>query len=58
MENTKSMVAKIGRATTLAEKTIAHPDPGALSMWIILKAASDFVNLPQGIKVPLNKTSN
>ena len=45
VEDTKTMVAKIGRASTLAEKTtIGHPDPGALSLWIILKAASDFIN--------------
>jgi len=30
--------------TTLAERTIGHPDPGVLSLWIILKAASDYIN--------------
>ena len=44
MENTKKMTAKIGRATTLGERSIGHPDPGALSLWVILKAASDYIN--------------
>ena len=44
VENTKKMTAKIGRATTLGERSIGHPDPGALSLWVILKAASDYIN--------------
>jgi dihydroxyacetone kinase phosphoprotein-dependent L subunit len=43
MENTKGMIAQLGRARTLGEKTLGHPDPGALSVSIIFKAASDFV---------------
>tara|TARA_B100000700_G_scaffold331374_1_gene463587 strand:+ start:13420 stop:14046 length:627 start_codon:yes stop_codon:yes gene_type:complete len=44
VENTKKMIAKIGRATTLGDRSIGHPDPGALSLWVILKAASEYIN--------------
>ena len=42
MEATKAMIATMGRAKTLGEKSIGHPDPGALSVSIIFKTMSDF----------------
>jgi dihydroxyacetone kinase-like protein len=43
VENTKNMVATVGKAKTLGERTIGHPDPGALSVSIMLGAMRDFV---------------
>ena len=40
MESTKNMVATIGRAKTLGERSLGHPDPGAVSMVLILKSMS------------------
>ena len=39
---TKKMVAKKGRAKFLQEKSLGHQDAGATSMWIVLKAMSDY----------------
>lgn len=44
MEKTKEMIATMGRAKTLGEKSIGHPDPGAVSVSIIFSTMSDFVN--------------
>ncbi len=41
MENTTSMVARKGRASYLGERSIGHQDPGATSMYLILKALYD-----------------
>ena len=41
MENTISMVARRGRASYLGERSIGHQDPGATSMYLILKALYD-----------------
>jgi dihydroxyacetone kinase-like protein len=38
MESTKNMVATVGRAKTLGERSLGHPDPGAVSMYLILKS--------------------
>ena len=38
MESTKELVAKIGRASRLGERTIGHQDPGATSCYLILSA--------------------
>jgi dihydroxyacetone kinase-like protein len=43
VEATKSMVATTGKARSLGERSLGHPDPGALSMAIILTAMRDFV---------------
>ena len=42
MEKTKDMIAQLGRARTLGEKTLGLPDAGAISVSIIFKTASDF----------------
>ena len=38
MESTKDLVAKMGRASRLGERTIGHQDPGATSCYLILSA--------------------
>jgi dihydroxyacetone kinase-like protein len=38
MERTKDLVATIGRAKTLGGRSLGHPDPGAVSMVLILKS--------------------
>jgi len=42
MEATKDMIATMGRAKTLGEKSIGHPDPGAVSVSIMFQTMSDF----------------
>ena len=42
--NSKEMVATMGRAKTLGEKSVGHPDAGACSVAIIIQAMSDFIN--------------
>ena len=44
MENTKDMVANLGKAKTLGERSLGHADPGAMSMYLILKYMAEFVN--------------
>ncbi|HEY59220.1 MAG TPA: dihydroxyacetone kinase subunit L [Anaerolineae bacterium] len=44
MESTKSIPARIGRAKILGDRSIGHPDPGAISTYYILKYMSDYVN--------------
>lgn len=41
-EKTKEMVATTGKAKTLGERTIGHPDPGAVSVSLILGFMRDF----------------
>jgi dihydroxyacetone kinase-like protein len=43
MEETKKIVARIGKAKTLGERSLGHPDPGALSIYFMLKAMSEFI---------------
>jgi phosphoenolpyruvate---glycerone phosphotransferase subunit DhaL len=40
---TKTMVATTGKARSLGERSLGHPDPGAISVAIILTAMRDFV---------------
>jgi phosphoenolpyruvate---glycerone phosphotransferase subunit DhaL len=42
MEKTKEMVATLGRAKTLGERSLGHPDPGALSTYLILKYMMEY----------------
>lgn len=44
VEETKEMIARIGKAKTLGERSLGHPDPGALSMHLILQAIADFID--------------
>lgn len=43
MEATKDMVARVGKAKTLGERSLGHLDPGALSTYLILKSMADYV---------------
>jgi dihydroxyacetone kinase-like protein len=43
MEATKDMVATIGKAKTLGERSLGHPDPGAVSTYLILKYMTEYV---------------
>ncbi len=38
----KTMIATTGKARSLGERSIGHPDPGAISISLILKAMQDF----------------
>lgn len=42
MEATKDMIATMGRAKTLGEKSIGHPDPGSVSVSIMFETMSAF----------------
>jgi phosphoenolpyruvate---glycerone phosphotransferase subunit DhaL len=41
VEETKQMVARIGKARPLGERAVGHPDPGALSVQLILAAMAE-----------------
>ena len=43
-EERKDMIATMGRAKTLGERSLGHPDAGACSVAIILKSMSEFIN--------------
>jgi phosphoenolpyruvate---glycerone phosphotransferase subunit DhaL len=43
VEATRQMIATTGKAKTLGERSLGHPDPGALSLSLILAAMQDFV---------------
>jgi dihydroxyacetone kinase-like protein len=42
VESTKTMVATAGKAKTLGERSLGHPDPGAVSVSLILDAIRDY----------------
>ena len=44
MESTKDMLAKIGRASRLGERTIGHQDAGATSCYFILRSLASAVS--------------
>lgn len=44
MERTKEMVARVGKAKTLGERSLGHADPGAISVSLILRGMSEYVN--------------
>lgn len=43
MEKTKEMVATMGRAKSLGERALGHPDPGAVSTHLILSFMFEYV---------------
>ena len=43
MEATKDMVANVGKAKTLGQRSLGHPDPGAVSTYLILKYMTEYV---------------
>lgn len=42
MEETKNMIATTGKAKTLGERSLGHPDPGAMSMAFILQFMGEY----------------
>jgi dihydroxyacetone kinase-like protein len=42
VEATKNMIATTGKARSLGERSLGHPDPGAITTSLILKAMQDF----------------
>ena len=44
MEQTKQMIAAIGKAKTLGERSLGHPDPGAVSTYLMLKFMAEVVS--------------
>lgn len=43
MEATKNMIAKKGRSKSLAERSLGHPDAGAVSVYLIFLSMSEFI---------------
>ena len=43
VDATTEIVAHVGRARTLGERSLGHPDPGALSTYLILQYMADYV---------------
>jgi dihydroxyacetone kinase-like protein len=43
VEATKSMIATTGKARTLGERSLGYPDPGAVSVSLILEAMRDYI---------------
>jgi dihydroxyacetone kinase-like protein len=43
VEQTKTMVARTGKAKALGERSLGHPDPGALSAYLILRSMDEYV---------------
>ncbi|MCP4760838.1 MAG: dihydroxyacetone kinase subunit L [archaeon] len=42
MEKTKDMIATLGKAKTLGERSLGHADPGAISTYLILKSMMEY----------------
>jgi len=42
-EGTASMRSRVGRASTLGDRSLGHADPGAVSLAIILRAMTDWM---------------
>ncbi|HIS58195.1 MAG TPA: DAK2 domain-containing protein, partial [Candidatus Limadaptatus stercoravium] len=42
-ENTKTVVAKLGRAGTVGEKSIGYPDAGAYGLGVIFTELSKYI---------------
>ncbi len=43
VEDTRSMIARMGKAKTLGERSLGFPDPGAMSMLFILGFMAEYV---------------
>jgi dihydroxyacetone kinase-like protein len=41
-ESTRQMVARVGKARALGERSLGHPDPGAITLALILRAMSEY----------------
>ena len=47
-QETASLTPKIGRARPLAERSVGTPDPGAISLALIVTAVGDVLGEPDG----------
>jgi dihydroxyacetone kinase-like protein len=47
VEATRTMVATVGKAKTLGERSLGHPDPGAMSMAFVLRFMAEYVEVQQ-----------
>jgi dihydroxyacetone kinase-like protein len=52
MERTRTMVAKVGKAKALGERALGHPDPGAVSMSLILGFMATYASRGSGREGP------
>ncbi|MFA0087011.1 dihydroxyacetone kinase subunit L [Vibrio sp. 10N.286.49.C2] len=43
VEDTKDMIATTGKAKTLGERSLGYPDPGAISMSLMLQFMDDYI---------------
>ncbi len=43
LEDTRHMIARVGKAKTLGERSMGHPDPGAISMKFILQFMAEYL---------------
>jgi dihydroxyacetone kinase phosphoprotein-dependent L subunit len=43
-QRTANMICRVGRASRLGERSLGHPDPGAVSFSIILRAMADWLS--------------
>jgi phosphoenolpyruvate---glycerone phosphotransferase subunit DhaL len=50
-QGTAQMVCRVGRASRLGERTLGHPDPGAVSFSIILRLMSAWVESQGAVRV-------
>ena len=48
MEQTKNMIATMGKAKALGQRSIGHLDPGALSTYLILRFMTAYVQSKRG----------
>jgi dihydroxyacetone kinase-like protein len=55
VEDTRSMVARVGKAKTLGERSLGHPDPGAISMYCILKFMEEYLTQVATMTFLLNR---
>lgn len=56
---TAQMPCRVGRASKLGDRVLGHPDPGATSIGVLLRALADWVADPTAGSGPvLNPTSN
>jgi dihydroxyacetone kinase-like protein len=43
MEKTKDMVATVGKAKTLGERSLGYPDPGSVSTYLLFNFMMQFL---------------
>lgn len=58
MEKTRHMIARAGKAKTLGERALGHPDPGAISTYLISKAMDEWVMGSDSIDLDVSMESD